>query len=117
VRQPAHPMISTPSEHYQKTVQVIFDDEEVANIAVAMASTFVAQASEDGIILSICQTTPPVIVGSPEDQRHVYENITSVKAKVLARFSLSRKRARELISILSQGLEAFEALEGTRSGI
>jgi hypothetical protein len=96
----------------QKTIQVIFEDSAIAAVAVEMASNFIGQATEDGVVLTICQSTPPVIVGTPESQKEQFERIKSIKAKVLARYSLTRKRAEELIGILQQSIEILDKLEG-----
>lgn len=89
----------------QKDVQVVFEDAELAAFAVQLASTFICQPTVDGLILTICQSLPPVIMGTPESQKAQLEKISSVKAKVLGRFVLTTKRAEELVGLL-QGVIA-----------
>jgi hypothetical protein len=97
----------------QMAIQVTFDEAELAAVAVNMAGTFACQGTEDGIILTICQSVPPVMVGSAEQQREAFKRAPRIKAKVLGRFCLTRKRANDLAGLLLQSIKMLDTL-GTK---
>ena len=93
------------------TLHVLFDETELTSRVIEMASTFTGQVSPDGVILTIAQTTPPLVLGSSEEQRAQLKQVTSVKAKVLGRYCLTRERVQDLIRILQTNLKFLEQVD------
>jgi hypothetical protein len=56
-------------------------------------------------ILTFAQISPPMLVGTPEEQREQAEKLDAVHAAVVARLSLNEFRVEQLIRLLQGHLE------------
>lgn len=69
------------------------------------ANHFVLQREQDEYILTIGQIAPPVLIGTPQQQREQARQIEYVPARVLVRLALNETRLREMLDVLQQRLE------------
>ncbi|WP_163548092.1 hypothetical protein [Candidatus Frankia nodulisporulans] len=77
------------------------------DVAVLAANQFAVQIDgpdgvPENIILAVGHATPPLLLGTPEENRAVAGEIKSLPVKPLARLSLSPARAKALIHVLSE---------------
>jgi hypothetical protein len=78
---------------------------------IVYASTFAAQVvSPDEIVLIVGQATPPLVTGTPAEQAAQMTKVSFVQARPIARFNMSSRILRQLISILQQTLENNERI-------
>lgn len=76
---------------------------------IELASTFQVQIQAPGeIIVSVGQTAPPILTGTPEEQATQARAVRFVQSRTLARLVLTPHRVRELISVLQQVLEGHD---------
>lgn len=91
---------------------------EVENALVCRANQFLTQINNgvDGkpedIILTLGHVTPPVILGTDEEQREMAAAIGAVSVKTLSRVSLSLGQAENLAKLLHQAVETSRSLGG-----
>ncbi len=78
----------------------------VDDVPVLLANQFLLQAEQhsDGFIVSIGQLTPPILMGSADEQRQQAQQIPFVPIRIIGRYSLSRERAAALAGLLQQAL-------------
>ena len=72
------------------------------------------QAPEE-IIMSLGQTIPPVLTGTPEEQAQTAQRIPFVPVKALVSVSLTTNRVKEMLKILTEVLERHEETFGKGS--
>jgi hypothetical protein len=68
----------------------------------------------DLMILTVGQATPPAVVGTPDQQLRRLQEIESVDVRVLARYSVTSRRLKELVDALKKVQAVFDS--GTVSG-
>jgi hypothetical protein len=94
-------------EHEDKAVPLAWVGPD--EVPVVLANQFISQFHHDGFVLTVGQVTPPIILGSDEQQRDQLEALTFVPVRPLARFALTEQRVRELIKLLTDNLAMYEA--------
>ena len=100
-----------PEHSFVRTQWVGVDDVPllVANqFAVQLGAGSPEVAPED-LFLVVGQVAPPLLVGTEEEQRAQFAEVTAVPIRTLARLSLTRQRAVELAAALSQLVEQYDA--------
>lgn len=70
------------------------------------ATHMVVQHSQDTFFLSFFQTWPPMVVGSPEEIDRQIRKIKSVRAKCVARISITAKSMPNFIKALQTNYES-----------
>lgn len=80
----------------------------VDDIPILYTNSMLIQIHQpDEFLLTFAQVSPPILLGSPEEQRAQAQSIDAVHSKIVARLALSRYRVRQLIQLLSKHLERF----------
>ena len=69
------------------------------------ATNFVVQFTGHEFVLSFFETRPPIVLGSPEEQREQLEKLGSVRANCVAQIVLSPTRMVEFIGLLNRHQE------------
>ncbi|MBX6390448.1 MAG: hypothetical protein IRZ08_15895 [Frankia sp.] len=64
----------------------------------------------ENVILSFGHVVPPLLLRTLEEKRAAAEKIESVAVRSLARFSLSKARAKALIQLLNDVVGRFDEL-------
>ena len=77
---------------------------------------FAEGGSPDTAILTFGYVTPPVIVGSPDDQERQIESLTHVAIRPVARVSLTPRRLREWVELLDRTIAQIEAWDDAKDG-
>jgi hypothetical protein len=83
---------------------------EWPEVGVAMyANQLIAQ--NDGVLvyLTFCQTTPPRIIGSPEEQQAQLEQIKSMKALPVAQLVIPLGAFRQMLQVLQENLTRLDS--------
>jgi hypothetical protein len=94
----------------------------VEDLPIVFVNQSIGQVDDRGdIILTFGQATPPIILGTPEQQRQQLQDVPFIQVRPVSRLTLSRPRAEEVVRMLQQTLEnqqrmvaALQAQEGDR---
>ena len=102
-------------EHYREIPVTWIGAEE---LPVLFANTFVGQVEvqQDVFFLTIGQTLPPALIGTPEERIEQLEQIAYVPVKPVARLALTRERLEYLVAILQTNLDQYRELRGQAEG-
>ena len=78
----------------------------VEEVPIVFVNQVAAQLDDRGeAIITFGQATPPLLLGTPEEQREQAAATPFVQVRPVARLSLSQPRLQDLIGVLSQTLE------------
>lgn len=82
----------------------------IDDLPIHFANTFLIQKSPDvdEWIITFGHLSPPVLLGTEQEQREQAQRIKEVPAKMIARFGLSQKRLEELISVFDGYLRSYK---------
>ncbi len=84
---------------------------------VLMANQFLSQfVVSDEIVVSVGQVTPPVVLGSPEQQAEQLKNVPFVQVRPVVRFGMTKARLREVIKMLETTLAQADRLGDLERG-
>ncbi len=78
------------------------------NLLSVYATTMIVQHTEHEFILSFFEARPPIILGSPEEQKEQALRLVSVKADCVARVIVSIARMPNFVQILQDNLKKYE---------
>lgn len=97
-------------EHYERAIPTTWIGAE--DLPVLFVNTFVGQIQpQEGVFyLSVGQTLPPALIGTPQEQAEQLEQIAYVPVKPVARLALTRSRMEELVTILQMNLENYDQI-------
>jgi hypothetical protein len=90
-------------------------EEDLSRLPVLAANQFAVQLSnEEGepapsVVLTVGHVTPPIFLGTPEEQRAAALAVESVNVQPLARFKLSAAKAAEFAGLLQTLMQQIEA--------
>jgi hypothetical protein len=94
---------------------VAWRDEDLYRLPVLAANQFAVQLSnEEGeptpsVILTLGNVSPPLLLGTPEEQQAAAAAVESVNVQPLARFKLSAAKAVEFAGVLQALMQQIEA--------
>jgi hypothetical protein len=78
----------------------------VDDVPIAFVNQVIGQIDDRGeVIITFGQATPPVLIGTPEEQQQEAAAVPFVPVRPVARLSMSRTRLQELVGVLNQTLE------------
>jgi hypothetical protein len=82
----------------------------IDDLPIHFANAFIAQKTtgQDEFIISFGHISPPVLLGTPEQQREQAAQISYVQAKMIARFGMNAQRVRELVELLTGYLRQLD---------
>ncbi len=83
--------------------------ETPASIETRYVTNFVAQHTDQEFIIGFYEARPPMLLGSPEENRAELEELGAVSAQCVARIVLTPARMVELIQVLSTNYDSFSA--------
>jgi hypothetical protein len=89
-------------------------DEDLYRLPVLAANQFAVQLSnEEGdptpsVILTVGHVSPPLLLGTPEEQQAAAAAVESVNVTPLARFKLSAAKAAEFAGVLQNLMQQVE---------
>ena len=84
---------------------------------VLAANQFLSQVvASDEVVITVGHFTPPVILGTPEQQAQQMKNVSFVQVRPIGRFGLTPARLRELITVLETTLVQVERVAGLERG-
>ena len=89
--------------------------EGVDRVPVLAANQFLLQSVSEGedplagVVLTVGYLAPPVLLGTPEEQREAASALDHVNVNPVARFSLSATKAAELAKVIQDFLQRMEA--------
>lgn len=79
------------------------------DIKTGYASNFIVQHTDKEFYLSFFDTPPPIILGSPKQRQEQVKKIESVRAQAVARIVIAAERMPQLMEILQENWEKFQA--------
>ncbi len=87
-------------------------------LPVLFANTLVGQveAEQDVFFLTIGQTLPPALIGTPDERLEQLEQIAYVPVKPVARLAFTRERLEYLIAILQTNLDQYKEIQRQKEG-
>jgi hypothetical protein len=88
------------------SVPIVYTSTDDAPIL--LANQFVLQINQDEFILLIGQLQPPLLVGTPEEQREAASKLSHVSVKTILRVAMTRTRVEELAALLTQQLTTYD---------
>ncbi len=77
------------------------------NVVSRYATNMVVQHTEHEFIISFFEATPPLAVGSPEEQRVQLQETKSVRAECIIRIIVTAGRMQNFVQVLQGNLEAY----------
>ncbi len=89
-----------------KAVPIVVTGME--DVPILFSNQFYVQHHQTEFIVTFCQIQPPLLIGTPAEQRQQAEHINSVPAKVVARIGLTPQRMTELVRALQENLQNYE---------
>jgi hypothetical protein len=76
----------------------------------------IGQVDDHGdIIVTFGQATPPVLFGTPEEQREQVKSIAFIQVHPVTRVTFSTSRAEEVVRVLQQTIENQKRIAALRS--
>ena len=78
------------------------------DVPVLFANSFVVQNERDTFILTAAQLVPPLLLGTPDEQREQAKALDHVPVRVVTRLALTVNQARELASLLATTIKRYE---------
>lgn len=87
-------------------------------LPVLFANTFVGQVEpqQDAFFLTIGQTLPPALIGTPEEREEQLEQVAYIPVKPIARLAFTRERLEFLVAILQTNLDQYKELRRIMEG-
>ena len=76
----------------------------VEDVPIYFANHFVVQHQGDEFFIIVGQVTPPILLGTVDDQRRQASQLTHVPVNVVARIGMNKHRLTELVKILQENL-------------
>jgi hypothetical protein len=104
-------MSSSEPEQLQIPVLWVGLDE----LPVMMANQLISQVGGDEITLAFGMITPPVLLGSPEEQHAQAGRIGYIPVRPVARLGFTRQRLGEFIKVLSDTADNYDRGHGGTS--
>lgn len=74
-------------------------------IPFLFVNQLIAQVNQGEVFLTFGQVSPPVILGTPEEQRRQLSELESVPVRPIARLSMTPERLEEIIGVLVHTVE------------
>jgi len=78
------------------------------DIVSRYATNFVAQHTENEFILTFYEVHPPILLGSPDENKAQLEALGPIPATCVARIILSPHGMRQLVDVLQRNLADFD---------
>ena len=88
------------------------------DVPIIYSNSFICQFDQDlqTFIVSFGQTTPPILIGTPDEIEQQAREIEFVQVKPVFRLALSQSRLQELVSVLGANLDQLEHVRTMRPG-
>lgn len=86
------------------------------NIQSRYASNVFVQAGEQEVFLSFFETIPPILIGSPEENRAKLLELGAIRAECIARIIVNPELVPKLIQALQTTLDGYLAVKRTQEG-
>jgi len=81
----------------------------IEDVPVLYANHFIIQHNQNEFILSVGQLSPPILLGTPEEQAEQARQLSYVPVKIVARLAMTRQRLSELIGILQTNHATYDS--------
>lgn len=86
-------------------------------LPLLFVNRLIGQAGEDHFVLTLGQSVPPALIGTPEQKAEQLEQIAYVPVKPIARLAFTRRTCQDLIAILQTVLEGYDQREQGREDL
>lgn len=79
------------------------------NILSRYATNIVVQPIQHEFVISYFEAQPPIILGTPEENRAKYQELGAIRAECVARVIIAAERLPEFIEAMQTSLAAYRA--------
>lgn len=88
------------------------------DLPVLFSNQFVGQVDpqDDAFFLTLGQTLPPALLGTPEERAEQLEQLAYVPVKPIARLTFTRRKLEELVAILQTNLDQHDQIRRMQRG-
>ena len=91
---------------------ILLDWGGVESLPILLANQVIGQVGQQGeVIISFGQSSPPILIGTPEQQREQAKEITSLPVTPVARIALTRTGLDEMIRILNETRDNWDTIQ------
>jgi hypothetical protein len=91
-------------------IPLVFDPP--TDVITRYATNFVIQCLEHEFIISFYETVPPILLGSPEENRALLAEAGALHAKCVARIVVNHERMQEFASLVRTSTDRLAASRG-----
>jgi len=102
--------VSTTRQPKERKIPISFSELEAT--PVLLANVMFVQRFGEEYVVAIGQIAPPILVGTPAEQKHRVDTLGELSVRPVARVSLTRARLEEFIKVLQDGLNLPDAMHG-----
>jgi len=92
-------------ENYQLPIEWYVPDDLVSRYVTNM----LVQQTAHEFIISFFESYPPVVLGSPEEQREKLKSLSSARATCVARMIVAVERMPEIVQVLHEALARYSS--------
>jgi hypothetical protein len=96
----------------EETVQLPLLITGADDVPIVFTNMMIVQHEEQEFMLTFCQYSPPLALGPPEARLEQMRSIGYVPVKVVARVGFTPQRMQELIGILQNNYQKWQAKQG-----
>lgn len=82
------------------------------NVQSRYATNIVSQPLQHEFVISFFEAQPPIIVGTPEENKARYQELEAIRAECVAKIIVAAERLPEFIEVLQTTLAAYHASKG-----
>ena len=82
------------------------------DVPIQLSNLQVIQHVQQEFIITFAQFAPPLVLGTPEEQREQVEGKPYLPVKTVARLAMSPERVLDLIKALQENYDSWKAKEG-----
>ena len=83
-----------------------------SEVPILFSNWAIVQHQNQEFVITFGQFTPPIITGTPEEQRRQAESTPALPVKVIARVGMTTQRMTELVRSLQENLQNYERRGG-----
>ena len=107
--------MDTPDERQGISIPLAFSGME--ETPILYVNHFITQRQREGaVVLIASQLTPPLLLGTEDDQRRQAEQVDYVPVRTVARLAVTPSSLRELVRVLQAALDHYPDAEATSEG-
>lgn len=105
-----------PEKATQEQIAVPLVYDVPPDMPAGFVTNMVVQHTPQEFIVSFFEVQPPILLGTPEENRVALSQMKSMTARCIGRYVISPDRMREFVEVLKRNLEAYTAAAAKEKG-